>query len=164
MQSVDELLKVIRQAIQSTQYAFLMTADDTGLINVRLMQPFPPDDDLTLWFGTSPRSRKAENIRRDPRVTVAYQDSAGAAYITLQGQAYLVDDLELRRAHWFTEWKLFWPDGPEGDDYVLIRFRPERIELMHFGQNITPAPFGLLPAVLTRQGDDWIQTQAFRQS
>jgi general stress protein 26 len=162
MQSVDDLMKIIRQSIQSTQYAFLMTTDQTGLVNVRLMQPFPPEDDLTLWFGTSPRSRKTQDIRRDPRVTVAYHDAPGNAYITLQGQARIVDELEQRRTHWFTEWKLFWPDGPEGDDYALICFWPERIELMHFGENITPAPFGLVPAVLTRQGDEWIKAEAFR--
>ena len=47
------------------------------------------------------------------------------------------------------------PDGPEGDDFVLIRLVPRRIELMSFADRIHPEPYGLKEAVLERRDDGW---------
>ena len=49
----------------------------------------------------------------------------------------------------------FWPAGPEGDDYVLIKFTPFRIELMSIYRNVVPDP-RLQPAVLVRDGEEWV--------
>ncbi len=163
MHSVEQLLGIARDIMTTVQYCVLITLDETGQANARLMQPFPPEPDLTLWFGTSPRSRKALNIRRNPHITVLYQDTTNNAYLTLQGTSRLVDDLDQRRAHWFEGWKVFWPDGPEGDDYLLIAFTPTRLELMSFAQNVTPQPFGLLPVELERQNDNWTLVRHYRE-
>jgi general stress protein 26 len=160
---VNNLMAAARAIIQSNKYCMLMTHAPTGAINARLMQPFPPDHDLTLWFGTSPRSGKVRDLRANPHATVVYQDNARVAYVTLQGTARLENDLNLRKNHWFEGWKLFWPDGPEGDDYILIRFMPEQIEIMNFAENIAPPPYGLMPAVLTRRGDQWVLGEHYRE-
>jgi general stress protein 26 len=162
MQSVDELLDIARGVITAALYCVLITLDEAGQANARVMQPFPPEADLTLWFGTSPRSRKALNIRRHPQLTVLYQNPTDNAYLTLQGTARLVDDLDQRRAHWFNGWKLYWPDGPTGDDFILIAFTPSRLELMSFSQNVTPPPYGLMPAALERQADTWALAKHYR--
>jgi PPOX class probable F420-dependent enzyme len=42
-----------------------------------------------LWFVIEPRSPKARNIRRDPRVTYAVMDGSGDMYLTVRGRARL---------------------------------------------------------------------------
>lgn len=162
MHSIDYLLGIARVTLTTTLYCTLVTVNDSGQANARVMQPFPPEQDLTVWFGTSPRSRKAQDIRQNPLVTVLYQNSETNAYLTLQGTAQLVDDLDQRRAHWFNGWKLYWPHGPEGDDFTTIVFKPTRLELMSFSQDVTPPPFGLMPAALERQGEAWTLAGHYR--
>jgi general stress protein 26 len=155
-QTPQPLLNIVRETIASVPFCFLMTHNGNGQISARLMQPFPPEEDLTLYFGTSPQSRKAANIRANQRASVAFQNNQENAYVTLNGSARLIDNLAHRQRYWLAEWQPFFPDGPDGDDYVLIRFVPERIETLNFARGITPEPFGLHCASLVRQGDAWI--------
>ncbi|MEZ4668800.1 MAG: pyridoxamine 5'-phosphate oxidase family protein [Anaerolineae bacterium] len=162
MTEANDLLETARKLMESQNYCTLITGGAAGSPNARVVQPLPLEADFTLWFGTSPRSRKVQDIRHNPAITVLYFIAHGMSYITLQGDAKLVDDLEQRKSRWAEGWHMFFPDGPEGDDYMLIQFTPKRIELMSFEHNITPPPFGLVPAVLTRQDDNWIVSEAYR--
>lgn len=54
-----------------------------------------------------------------------------------------------------TSWFAFFPDGPAGDDFVLLRFEPDRIEVWDASRRITPEPFGLCSASLVRVGGEW---------
>ncbi|MFC4534760.1 hypothetical protein [Sphaerisporangium dianthi] len=49
----------------------------------------------------------------------------------------------------------FFPDGPAGNDFVLIRLRPHRVELMDFSRKIHPDPCGLVPAAAERREGSW---------
>ncbi|NWG17547.1 MAG: pyridoxamine 5'-phosphate oxidase family protein [Chloroflexi bacterium] len=151
----EALLDIVHKIIEAAVYGFLITLDESGQPNARVMQPFPPEADLTIWFGVSPHSRKVRELRRDSRATVTFYDPAKIAYVALAGSCQIVDDLEERRARWMEEWRLFFTAGPEGDDYALVRFTPERIEVMDFTRQVTPPPFGLAHTDLVRDGDGW---------
>jgi hypothetical protein len=43
-----------------------------------------------------------------------------------------------------------------GDDYVLVKFIPRHIEIMHLVQGVAPEPFGLRPVVLTQTETGWV--------
>jgi len=47
----------------------LITLDKDGAPRARTMDPFPVEDDFTVWFGTNSNSRKVVQIKNDPRVT-----------------------------------------------------------------------------------------------
>ncbi len=47
-----------------------------------------------LWLAIGPRSPKARNIRRDPRVTFVVMDETGYNYVTVGGRARLEDGEE----------------------------------------------------------------------
>ncbi|MGE3540453.1 MAG: pyridoxamine 5'-phosphate oxidase family protein [Candidatus Tectimicrobiota bacterium] len=149
------VLAVIRETLAQVEFCFLITLGVSGQANARLMQPFAPEADLSLWLGTSPASRKVLDIRREPRVTLAFHQAPVPAYVTCQGTAEIVADLATRQRYWREDWRAFFPDGPSGEGYGLLRVVPQRFEVLHFPQQITPAPFGLCPAVLLRAGEQW---------
>jgi general stress protein 26 len=151
----EYVLEVAKHTIIATEYCFLMTQGTAGQIHARLMQPFVPEEDLTLWFGTSPRSRKVRDIQQHNQVTVAFHQAIANAYVALGGSAQVEDNLTARQQWWREEWRAFFPAGPTGEDYVLIQVVPSRLEVMSFARQVTPAPFGLRPAVLVRRGDMW---------
>ena len=155
----ESAIAATKASMRAAQYCFLITLSDSGGPNARLVEPFEPEDDLTIWVGTWAESRKVPEIEKDSRVALAFLDKQDTAYVTLLGSAKVESDIKKRRKYWRKEWIGFLPNGPEGDDYVLVKFVPSRIELMSFGRGILPKPYGLRPAVLDRSGDSWVVTE-----
>jgi len=153
--SSQRLLETARTTIRSAEYGFFVTIGDSGTPNARIMQPYEPEEDFTIFFGASPRARKVRDLHRNPTATIAFFDPRETAYVTLQGTGEVVDDVSLRRKYWRVYWNDFYPGGPESDDYVLIKFIPRRIEMMNFAQKVMPQPYGLRPAILIREGPGW---------
>jgi general stress protein 26 len=142
--------------MQAAEFCFLVSHSDSGYANARLMQPFEPEPDLAaVWLGVSPHSRKVREIEQEERVTLAYQYPQEGAYVTLLGTAVIETDVKLRQHYWRESFEQFWPAGPTGDNYVLVKFRPARIELMNIARNAAPQPHGLRAVVLERRGEDW---------
>ena len=61
--SRDSLLTVARTIIDSAQCRTLITVDENGKPQARTMSPFPPEEDMVIWLGTNPGSRKALQIK-----------------------------------------------------------------------------------------------------
>jgi general stress protein 26 len=126
----DSLIAAAREIIGQQKYCALVTLDSTGRPNVRTMNPFPPEDDMTVWMATNSRSRKTDDIRRNPSVCLYYADHGRATgYVSITGKAYLVDDLneklKRKREYWtqaFPDWKYL----------VLIKVVPEKIEVINY--------------------------------
>lgn len=153
--SVDQTIEAARSAMASAKFCFLITVDELGQPRARLMEAFTPDEKLTIWFGTNPATRKVGQIRRNPRVTVAYYDPAGPNTVTLAGKARVVDSVEEKKKHWREGWDSFFPGGPGGKNYTVIEFVPDQVELISNSKNIGNAPASLLPAILVRSGGGW---------
>jgi general stress protein 26 len=130
--SRDSLLAAAREIMGMQQYCCLITLDSSGHPHARTMNPFPPEQDMTVWMATNSRSRKAEEIREDDRVCLYYADHKNArGYVSITGRAVLVDDmaekLKRKRAYWdqaFPDWKYL----------VLIKVIPERLEVLNYAR------------------------------
>lgn len=152
----DHALAVARAMLRRTKYGFLISRSLDGGCSARLVQPIVDEDEpFVLWFGTSPALRKVREIEADPRATVAVGHEREGANLVLYGTARVERDVTVRRRRWIGTWRLFFPDGPASDGYVVIRFEAERMELMSFGRNVVPEPFGLRPLTLVRRAGRW---------
>jgi len=127
-----------REIMTSAGTCALITVDPEGRPRVREMDPFPPDSDFTVWFGTNPRSRKVEQIRNNPKVTLYYQEEGYAGYVMISGTASLVNDQEEKDRRWKEEWKAFYPDKTK--DYLLIKVIPDWMEMISLPLGITGDP------------------------
>ena len=154
--TAELILETAKSSMRSEEYCMLITLGEAGEANARLVQPFEPEPDMTIWVGTWSKSRKVREIQKDSRVTLAFYDRDSTAYVTLLGLAGIENDLNKKRKYWREEWIGFIPQGPEGDDYVLVKFIPFRIELMSFANGVLPQPYGLKPAVVIRLEDLWV--------
>ena len=134
----DELVAAARKVMTSQTYCALITLDASGRPSVRTMNPFPPEDDLTVWFATNDRSRKVAEMRANPRVTLYYADHAKASgYVSLSGRAVLVDDraeiLKRKRAYWDTSF-------PGLKNLVLVKVVPEKLDVLDYEGKIVVDP------------------------
>jgi general stress protein 26 len=153
--TTEQLLQAARATIKGAEYCFFVTVGSDGKPNARLMQPFEPETDLTMWFGASPKSRKIKDLEHSNQVTLAFYDSVATAYLSVIGTAEVVRDIEMREKFWRVFWNDIYPGGPEGDDYVLIKVIPERMEMMNFTKKTMSRPYGLNPTRLARRGASW---------
>ena len=132
--SREELISAARGIMTSARYCALITEDRRGRASARTMDAFAPDADMVVWLATNPRSRKAGEIRRNPRVTLYYFDREHQAYVTLYGTAELVSDAQEKARHWKEEWKAFYPDRQQS--YLLIKITPTRLEIVDTSKGI----------------------------
>lgn len=150
------LVEVARQVLTSWPYGVLGTAVGDRP-KARLVQHLCVDDDLSVWIGTSPRSRKVATLEVAPAATYTVEDRDRFAYVTLSGSASVVRDAASAAAHWTEDLRPFFPAGPQGDDFVLVRLKPETVELMSFADGVHPPPYGLVPAVLKHApATEWV--------
>lgn len=153
--TIEELLATARELIKTTEYGFFITEGKDGHPHARLMQPFSPENDFTIYFGASPRSRKVRQILRQPKTSLAFYNQQATAYVTLVGLGSVTENSALRQKYWRSNWNDLFPGGPESSDYVLIKFIPEKIEMMNFARQAMPQPYSLHPTILVRQGSLW---------
>jgi len=128
--SRDSLLIIARTIVDSADSRTFVTVDEEGKPQARTMSPFPPEEDWVIWLGTNPESRKVKQIKNNPNVMVFYYDSDGHSYVSVAGQARIVNDPEKRVKYWRKGWTKYYPD-PE-KDYTLIELTPKRLEICSF--------------------------------
>lgn len=129
------LTAAAREIIHAAKYAALITVDSLGRPQARTVEPFDPDSQMVVWFATNPRTRKVEQIRRNPHVSLYYFDPATLAYVTVIGTARLVNDAAEKKRRWKPEWQAFYPDRDKG--FLLVAVTPERLEVVNTKLGIT---------------------------
>lgn len=141
------LVAAAREIMGAQTYCALITLDDAGRPQVRTMNPFPPEEDMSVWMATNTRSLKAQQIKRDARVVLYYANHGEAlGYVALHGRAVLVEDrqevLKRKRAYWDQAF-------PGLQNLVLIKVVPERIDVLDYKAGTQPDPETWRPPVIT---------------
>lgn len=129
-----EVFAVAKEIMNAAKTCALITIDKEGRPRVRTMDPFAPEEDLSVWLGTNADSRKVMQIKNDPRVTLYYLDKDETGYVMVHGTAKLVNSEHEKTKRWKTKWEAFYRNNRE--NYRLIHVTPQWIE-------VSSAPRGL---------------------
>ena len=149
--SRDVLLVAAEEIIEAARYCGLVTFDESGNAKVRTMDPFPPDDDWSIWMGTNRGSRKVREIEEDSRVTLYYYSIDHVGYVAVYGTAHLVDDPVEKASRWKNEWEALYPDRDA--QYLLIQVIPYRMEVINYSRVIQGDPVTWEPpSIVFRSG------------
>src|SRR5512140_7243 len=134
MEKMDSLIAAAREIMAGQTYCALITVDAFGQPQVRPMNPFPPEDDMTVWMATNSRSRKVEEIRNCSRVSLYYanhQDAVG--YVAITGKAILVNEMSEKLKRKRDYWEQAFPDW---NYLILIKIVPEKLEVLNYKCNL----------------------------
>ena len=151
----EAVLAAGRRIAAVNRYGFLATSDARGGPSVRMVQHLEVSDNLDVAFSTSPTTRKAAELRASPDVAYSIADESGGAAVTIYGPVTLGHDSERRRALWLDELELFFPGGPDSDDFLIVEIAAARVEVWSFADGIHPPPFGLNSASILRTAVGW---------
>ena len=143
-----EVITAAIDIIQKAHYCTFITIGEDGHPQARIVDPLVPEADFTIWFATNPLARKVEEVRRNPKVTLSCFDSASPSYVTLQGSGSLVTDAAEKQRHWKSDWSAFYPNGAKGNDVVLVRIIPERLEIVSESRGMVGDPKTWLPLAI----------------
>ena len=109
----------VRELVRSSRLAMLTTLDPTGRLVSKPMATQDVEFDGDVYFIAERSSHKVRNIERDPRVNVAY--SGSSSWVSLSGDAVVLDDPERLAELWDTFTDAWMEGGPENPGNVLIK-------------------------------------------
>lgn len=113
------------QIIDGAPYPLLVTHDEEGFAVARPMALAARAGNV-FWFSASAESRKIEQIRKDPRVTLLFVRQTEFDYASVYGTIAVVTSAERKQELWQAEWMEQWPGGATDEDYVLLRVEGHR--------------------------------------
>ena len=122
--------KIVEIMKKASNFSFFATCD-SGQPRVRPISSMV-EDDMSVWIATSAASRKVEQIKTNPRVSLAFvEQPQGEKAATIIGEAEIVKDMEQKKRVWGLaayDPSQFWPDGPESEDYCVLKINVKKIE------------------------------------
>jgi general stress protein 26 len=150
---VERLLAAARETIAQVPFCWVVTTDEEGDAHARVVKAQAGDEGgefWTRWFLTPRVGRKAVEIARTGRATLAYQHASGEAYVAVTGTAELIDD----RGEVDRRFRGSVYDDPEGKVaamLIAVRVRVDHVELHVRG--VTAEPWGRGRTLLDRDPD-----------
>ena len=124
----QRIIAISKKTIKETYFGTLITLDKNGQPRARVMEPFEPDENLIIWLATNPRSRKVTQLKNNSTATLHYFNKSNLSYVSLMGNAYLVNDETIKLQKFKDGWDKFYKNQKE--DYLLIKFIPKTLELI----------------------------------
>ena len=81
------------------------------------------DDDATMYFATGASTGKVADLEADPRVDLFFQSKR--QFATVHGRVALRRDRALIDELWTASWKLWFPEGKDDPEIVVLVVTPE---------------------------------------
>ncbi len=104
----------------------------TAMNNLRYTREYPSlvnlheedDNDFVLYLSTSMQSPKMTRIQNNPKVSVYFCDANQFIGLMLGGEIEVVANQELKNRIWQKGWTMYYPNGPEGPEYGIMKLTP----------------------------------------
>lgn len=107
---------------------FTTVAKDGSLVSRPLSTQAAEFDGERVWFFTAADSPKVAEIRRHPKVNVAYASRDRNTYISAAGDARVHRDQARIDRYWNDALKAFFPEGRKDPNLALIEVRVRTVE------------------------------------
>lgn len=126
---IEKEVRKLRKLIKSTRIAMLTTVASDGRLRSRPMANLKGGFDGDLWFVTRSTAPKAEEIKDNQHVNVAYVDPEAERFVSISGLASLVREPDKVQALWSRRLRAWFPGGKKDPELALIRVRIDRAEV-----------------------------------
>lgn len=121
-----ETIGKINQQIKHNKVAMLTTKDPSGDVHGRPVMTQDIDYDGNVWFFSKRNSEKIREIELNPTVNLTFSDDE--TYVSIDGEAEIVTDVQLKKELWNESLRLWFDQGPESPDVILLRVRSQQIQ------------------------------------
>ena len=139
-----ELLKDVRFTMFTTRV--------DGRLHARPMTTMEADTSGSLWFFISSDAATLNEIVADPSVGLAYSDNGKGTYVSVAGDAAVVDDQAKVEELWNPAFKA-WFEGPDDPNLNLVEVRIASAEYWDSPDSRVVRLIGIVAAAVT--GDEY---------
>ena len=117
--------ELLWKLVKATRFAMFTTRHGNGHLHSRPMttQNAKEDEDDSLWFFMSRQSDPVDDLAREPGVNVVYANTSADNYVSVSGEASVVDDPAIKQRLWSPMTQAWFPGGPTDADVALVRVR-----------------------------------------
>ena len=121
--------ELLWELVKDIRFAMFTTRTD-GRLRSRPMttQNSEVDERSSLWFFMSRGSDAVGDLESDPVVNVAYADPGRDAYVSVSGEAAVVEDRAKKEQLWSKLAEAWFPDGVDDPELALVEVRIEDAE------------------------------------
>jgi len=143
-----KILASAREVMSQARYCALISVDSAGQPQARTVDPLPGDGSLDVWVLTNRSSRKIEQLRHNPRAALYYFYLTKPGYVTLLGEAELIETAAAKALSWRPAWGESLREQIAREEFVLIHIRPRHLEIVSYAHGLPNDPKTMLPVML----------------
>ncbi|MDQ6788347.1 MAG: pyridoxamine 5'-phosphate oxidase family protein [Acidobacteriota bacterium] len=147
----EEAIEKLNNLIEDIDFAMLTTVDTDGVLRSRPMSTQEAEFDGTLWFFTSDKTHKAEEIEKDNRVNASYAAPDDNVYVSVSGAASISRDRAKMEQLWNPILKAWFPDGLDTPGICLLKVTVEQAEYWDSPSSTIVQIAGFIKALVTGQ-------------
>lgn len=140
--------------IKDIDFAMLTTVDTDGVLRSRPMSTQKTEFYGDLWFFTSDKTHKTEEIEKDNRVNLSYAKPDDNVYVSVSGTASVVKDRTKMEELWNPILKAWFPDGLDTPGICLLRVNVEQAEYWDSPSSTIVQIAGFVKAMVTGSSAD----------
>ncbi|MEV7758819.1 pyridoxamine 5'-phosphate oxidase family protein [Microbacterium sp. NPDC089180] len=119
MSSTVSELEKLNELLKKFRFAMVTTRAENGDLHAHPLTVQETESDGDLWFIVGTHASAVEHVRRDPKVGLSF--STDGTWLSLAGEAEVVDDLAKLKELWSTSVEAWFPDGPEAPGVTLLK-------------------------------------------
>ena len=123
----QESLKKLKELVNEVKIAMLCTSQSDHLRS-RPMSTAQFDDEGNIWFFTNEHSGKADELSRDHQICLAYSSPSKNSYISISGDARIVNDWVKMKELYNPAIKAWFPQGLDDPNLALLKVTPLQAE------------------------------------
>lgn len=111
--------------IRDIRFGMFTTRHTNGHLHARPMtlQNREIDEDESLWYFMSKSTEPVADLQREAQVNVSFAEPHDQSYVSVSGEASVVDDPSRKRLLWNKANEAWFPNGPDDPDVALVRVR-----------------------------------------
>lgn len=116
----EEGIKTIAQLVKGIKFAMMTFVTDSGHLHSQPMTTQEQEFDGDVWFIGSKESDLVRSIAKRPQTNLSYSES-GKGYVSLYGNAQLIEDSAKLDELWSDMYKMYFPEGKTDSNIQLIK-------------------------------------------
>lgn len=152
-ETYQEKVEKLRELIKDIDIAMLTTVDPDGNLRSRPMGTQETEFDGDLWFFTTVDTPKVAEIQKENRVNVSYAAPGKNRYVSVSGNAILVNDKAKMKELWSPIYKAFFPDGLDDPKLRLLKIKVDQAEYWDGPNGLIATMIGFAQALAGKESE-----------
>ncbi|WAC09927.1 pyridoxamine 5'-phosphate oxidase family protein [Dyadobacter pollutisoli] len=143
-----EAIKKLKSLAEDIRFCMYTTYSD-GKIESRPMTTLEIDTDGNVWFFTSRNTEIGDETNRREPVTLIYSDPKSNTYISVSGNAAIVESEARKEELWNPMSKAWFPEGKDDPNLVVLKVTTDEAAYWDSTSSKMVVFFSMIKAVLT---------------